>query len=132
MAERSIIDQVDDVVAAILAHREPDLSAVDPPVIELATLAGELRGLPQNDFRNRLKDELIRSDAMSSLILKQQEAKKSDAKTAEQSYIREGFHTVTPYLSVERAPELLEFVKQAFGATETFRIIGSAGGMHAE
>jgi len=45
---------------------------------------------------------------------------------------REGFHTVTPYISVEKAPELLEFVKQAFGATEIFRTTGSAGGMHAE
>src|ERR1700730_7384548 len=32
---------------------------------------------------------------------------------------REGFHTVTPYITVEKAPELLEFVKQAFGATES-------------
>jgi len=44
---------------------------------------------------------------------------------------REGFHTVTPYITVEKAPELIEFVKQAFGATESFRT-GSAGGMHAE
>ena len=45
---------------------------------------------------------------------------------------REGFHTVTPYITVEKAAELLEFVKQAFGATESFRTTGSAGGMHAE
>lgn len=30
-----------------------------------------------------------------------------------------GFHTVTPYLTVKGATELLEFVKQAFGAEET-------------
>ncbi len=46
--------------------------------------------------------------------------------------IPEGFHTVTPYLTVEQAPELLEFVKQAFGAEELVRTTGSAGGMHAE
>jgi len=33
---------------------------------------------------------------------------------------------------VEKAPELIEFVKKAFGATEIFRTTGSAGGMHAE
>lgn len=48
------------------------------------------------------------------------------------SFKREGFHTVTPYLSVERAPELLEFVKNVFDGTEIFRATGSAGGMHAE
>lgn len=43
-----------------------------------------------------------------------------------------GYHTVTPYLTVKRAEQLVEFVKQAFGATEVFRTIGSAGGLHAE
>ena len=46
--------------------------------------------------------------------------------------IREGFHTVTPYLMVREAVNLVEFVKQAFGATELFRTTGSAGGLHAE
>ena len=45
---------------------------------------------------------------------------------------REGFHSVTPYLTVKEAPELVDFVKTAFGATETFRTIGSAGGLHCE
>lgn len=45
---------------------------------------------------------------------------------------REGFHTVTPYLTSSQAPELLEFVKQAFGGEETHRGTGSGGGMHAE
>lgn len=43
-----------------------------------------------------------------------------------------GFHTVTPYLQVQRAEELLEWVKQALGASELFRTTGSAGGLHAE
>ena len=46
--------------------------------------------------------------------------------------IREGFHTVTPYLMVREAAELVDFVKQAFGATELFRSTGSAGGLHIE
>jgi PhnB protein len=45
---------------------------------------------------------------------------------------REGFGTVTPYLVVERHEEFLAFVKQAFGAEETFRAPGSAGGTHVE
>jgi PhnB protein len=46
--------------------------------------------------------------------------------------IRPGFRTVTPYLIAENGPALLEFVKQAFGAEETFRTIGTAGGLHGE
>ena len=46
--------------------------------------------------------------------------------------IPKGFHTVTPYLCVKGAAELVDFVKDVFGATELFRTTGSAGGMHAE
>lgn len=42
------------------------------------------------------------------------------------------YQTITPYLTVKRAEQLVEFVKDAFGATEVFRTIGSAGGLHAE
>ena len=46
--------------------------------------------------------------------------------------VPDGYHTVTPYLMVQEAAQLIDFVKQAFEATETFRTIGSAGGIHAE
>ena len=42
--------------------------------------------------------------------------------------IRKGFHTVTPYLIVQDIDNFIEFLKQAFGAEETFRDVGSAGG----
>jgi uncharacterized glyoxalase superfamily protein PhnB len=32
-----------------------------------------------------------------------------------------GYHTVTPYISVMGAPKLIDFLKQAFGATEVSR-----------
>jgi uncharacterized glyoxalase superfamily protein PhnB len=46
--------------------------------------------------------------------------------------IRNGFHTVTPYLVAQDADGLIEFVKRVFDATELSRSIGSAGGRHAE
>lgn len=36
--------------------------------------------------------------------------------------IPEGYHTVTPYLVVEGAAAVLDFVKEAFGAEEKFRM----------
>ena len=48
------------------------------------------------------------------------------------SAVREGFRTITPYLLVERASELADFIKQAFGGTESLRGTGSAGGWHIE
>jgi PhnB protein len=46
--------------------------------------------------------------------------------------IRKGFRTITPYMIAKDGPALLEFAKQAFGAEEMFRGVGSAGGLHGE
>ena len=48
------------------------------------------------------------------------------------SPIPKGYHTVTPYLVAQNAAALIDFVKQTFGAEETFRSIGGQGGIHAE
>lgn len=38
------------------------------------------------------------------------------------SFIREGFHSVTPYLIISGAARWIEFAQQAFGAEERFRV----------
>ena len=45
--------------------------------------------------------------------------------------VPEGYHSVTPYLVVEDAGKLIEFMKDVFGAEETFRMGGETI-MHAE
>ena len=51
---------------------------------------------------------------------------------AEVPPVPKGYRTVTPYIVAENAAGLIDFVKNTFGAEETFRTIGSAGGIHAE
>ena len=119
MAERSIIDQLDDAVTALLANREPVVNEADRELNELVAVARELRGLPSEQFRAALKEQLGGKDKMSTAV----KSKK---------FKREDFHTVTPYLIVKPAVELVDFVKQAFGAVESFRATGSAGGLHCE
>ena len=48
--------------------------------------------------------------------------------------IREGFHSVTPYLIVSPAGQLVDFMKEAFGAQEGFRVNrpGEQTIMHSE
>lgn len=48
------------------------------------------------------------------------------------NFIREGFHTITPYLAVHKVMELIEFVKQAFDAEGAVYGVGSEGGLHSE
>ncbi len=50
--------------------------------------------------------------------------------TAHTNFIPAGFHTVTPYLSVQGIPQLLEFLEKAFAAQEirrTTRLDSSIG-----
>lgn len=44
--------------------------------------------------------------------------------------IRPGFRTITPYLAVRGAAGLIDFMKQAFGAEELFRMPRPEGGVH--
>jgi PhnB protein len=120
MAERSIIDQLDDAVSALLAEREPVGAEADRALAELVAVARELRGLPSEQFRVTLKQNLGGRENMST-------AATSESK----SFKRAGFHTVTPYLMVKPAVELVDFVKEAFGAVESLRF-GSASGLHCE
>ena len=47
--------------------------------------------------------------------------------------VPDGYHTVTPYLRVKGAANLIGFMKDAFGAEQTFRMDGPGGAvMHAE
>ena len=59
-------------------------------------------------------------------------AAKTKTPASRASYIPQGYRTITPYLTVADAPQLINFVKQTFGAEETFRGTGSAGGVHCE
>jgi PhnB protein len=46
--------------------------------------------------------------------------------------VPKGYRTVTPYVVVQNAAALLDFMKDTFSGEEVFRSIGGAGGIHAE
>jgi PhnB protein len=47
--------------------------------------------------------------------------------------IPDGYHSITPYLMIDGATQAIEFYKQAFGATEMFRMDTPGGKIgHAE
>ena len=137
MAERSIIDQLDDAVAALAEGRQIDLTNLEPELSALAGVAQGLIGLPRDTFKAELQQQLIRRDSMSSPA-KQPETKRSVKNSSEAYSVkedkmrRENRRAVTPYLTVHKPAELIDFVTQAFGGIEHFRATGSAGGMHAE
>ena len=57
----------------------------------------------------------------------------TQAKAVPVKAIPEGYHSVTPYLVVQGAGKLIDFMKAAFGAREMFRMPGPDGKIgHAE
>ena len=54
------------------------------------------------------------------------------AKKPEVSPVPKGYRTLTPYIVAQDADALIDFVKTTFGAEETFRSVGGAGGRYAE
>ena len=112
MADVNLIEQLDEAVEAIIA-KAGALPSVTAELAALTGVAAELRDLPRAEFKARLKTDLERRATMSTTA----------PKTIRQ--------TVTPYLTAQRVDELIDFTKQAFGAEELYRAMGS-GGVHAE
>jgi uncharacterized glyoxalase superfamily protein PhnB len=117
MSEEAPIDRLAEALEAILADPGAPRPPADPEVVELLHIANDLRDLPRPAFKARLWADLLRSVTMT---------------TATGQTMGEAIEGVTPYLAVRPAAELVEFVKQAFGAEELLRTTGAGGGLHAE
>jgi PhnB protein len=135
LPNRALIDQLDQAVQAMLAR--PDGRVVglredfDPSVAALLGIARELRDLPREDFKVRLKTNLQRSLQMENAA--KQAISSGASKQAET--MRGRFHTIAPYMIVPRAGEFIEFLTYAYGGTERFRVGREPGSeliMHAE
>jgi PhnB protein len=60
-------------------------------------------------------------------------AEEDGAMTSQAKPIPDGYHTITPYLSINGAANAIEFYKKAFGATEVMRMAQPDGRIgHAE
>jgi PhnB protein len=89
----------------------------------MAWIEAALTECPRRKFQDRLREELerkIRIHMTAAQI------------TTTEAGVREGFTTVTPYLTVVEAERLVQFAKDAFGAVETGRSIGGSGHLHCE
>lgn len=117
MAEQPVAERLNTLIDAVIARLDAPLRPAEPELAPLLAIAAELRELPDPDFKKRLKTDLQRRAGMNVTTV---------------NPIREGFHTLTLYIMVRQAAELIDFVKQAFGAEAIVRGIGSAGGIHCE
>lgn len=127
MSEQFLIDQLDEAIDAIVARRDlTPFATAEPRIADLAALGVELTALPRESFKSQLKETLRRSAIMTTA------GTSTSPQIPQTEHVRAGYQTITPYLTVRRAEQLVEFVKTAFDGVEVFRTTGSAGGLHAE
>jgi PhnB protein len=118
MSERSIVDQLDDAVAALAEARQPELKNLGSELFALAGVARDLIGLPRETFKAELQQQLIRSDSMSS-----------SAPQLETNPVR----SMSLYICVANASAAIDFYREAFGAKELWRLVEPGGKIgHAE
>ena len=112
MPDQPLFEQLDQAIEILLAGGTPPQESTG-----LVEIANRLPHLPDENFKTRLKTELQRRISMTA------------SATAP---IREGFHTVTPYITVADGDKLIDFMKQTFGAEELSRHLAESGHFHAE
>ncbi len=123
MIKRTPIEELDLAIDAILASPRDAEPKVGARQATLVRVAAELRDLPSEDFKARLKLEIVKKPEVQG---------KKTMSTTTVNPVRQGFRTITPYLQVMPVEEVINFVKQAFGGEELFRARGGAGGIHTE
>jgi PhnB protein len=107
-----LMEQLDQAIDMLLRGGQP--SASDPVLSGLTTVAEGLRHLPDDRFRTRLIRELVaefqrRPGVTTSTF--------NESTGAEEIVIR----TITPFICVPDGIQMIEFMKQTFGAVETHR-----------
>lgn len=123
--------RVDDVDAFV----EHAVAAGATPVEKVADqFYGDRRGSVADPFGYTWVIATRKEELSVEEIYRRFEAweRERQAKTTAGRPIPQGYHTITPYIVVQDAPALIDFTRQVFGAEETFRAIGGAGGVHAE
>src|SRR3989441_11720934 len=105
MPKRSLAEQLDQAVQAMLERRDFQLLSPDPSLAGLLRIASELRELPREEFKAHLKSDLERTLSMA---------------TARQP-IAAVRTFASPRLSYKSAAKAIEFYEKAFGAKESWR-----------
>ena len=142
MAKLGLSEQFDRAVQAILAPaagtRRRDGAGLDARIAPLVRVAEQLRGLPRADFKARLKAEFEGSATMASKPVAHPSKRRRQGRRRIRRRVRKKAIFPRDTTRLRRTsrwrmpPGLIDFLKQTFGAEETFRTTGGAGGIHCE
>jgi PhnB protein len=111
------VEQLNRTVDVVLTRADGQLPNVDPSVEPLVPVAAALRDLPREQFKTRLKSELLEGRRTMATVAEPVAAVRTVA---------------TPRLTFKDAAKAIEFYKQAFGAEEKMRFEVGGSIPHAE
>ena len=66
LPNKNLIEQLDQAVSQLLASPVVTVQSADPELLPLLHVAAQLRQLPREDFRGRLKADLERKSSMAT------------------------------------------------------------------
>jgi len=129
MPKRSSAEQLDQAIEGMLRARRARLEqSRSPEPSQLMAIAEILRELPRPDFKESLKLDLQRTASMTKGT-----APPPVPPATEASFVRPGFNNIAPYILINGAARLIDFMKSAFEGTERMRVPRPDGSiMHAE
>ncbi len=111
------VEQLNRAVEVLLNRADGRPAKVEASVEPLVRVAADLRDLPREEFKARLRSELLGGRKTMSTVAEPIVA----------------VHTIaTPRLTFKDAAKAIEFYKQAFGAKEVMRFETEGGMPHAE
>jgi PhnB protein len=115
--EAKKIEQLNRALDVLLVRADGKLPEMDASVEPLVRVAADLRELPRENFKARLKSELLKGRKNMSTVAEPVAA----------------VHMIaTPRLTFKDAAKAIEFYTQAFGAKETMRFETGGSIPHAE
>jgi len=111
------VEQLNRAVEALWTRADGRPAKVDASVEPLVRVAADLRDLPREEFKARLKSELLEGRKIMSTVAEPVASVHTSA---------------SPRLTFKDAAKAIEFYKQAFGAEETMRFEVGGSIAHAE
>jgi PhnB protein len=110
------VEQLNQAVEAMLSRNDGKVGKAEPAIEPLMRIAADLRDLPRESFKTRLKSELKGGKTMSTVV---EPVATVHVKAA-------------PRIAFKNASKAIEFYKKALGARETFRFEVEGRIPHAE
>src|SRR5579864_8011222 len=103
MIKRTPIEELDLAIGTILASPRDAEQKVGARQATLVRVAVELRDLPSENFKTRLKSELLKK---SEPVKRSELREKENMSTTTVNPVRRGFRRITPYLQVTPVEEV--------------------------